>query len=649
SPKSPLQQELEESNTQAESIKMIIQLIHRFTGIDFSQYKFNTIYRRLERRMNLCKVNSLKQYHAYLLDHEDEIHKLQHDLLIGVTQFFRNPEAFERLDTEVLPHIFEKKTEEEEIRIWVSGCSTGEEAYSILLLFEEYKAKHQRQNPLKIFATDIDTQALETASMGRYPINIALDVDKERLQKFFQHEENYYKVISEIRNQIVFAKHNVAEDPPFNKMDMIVCRNLLIYLGPLLQKKVFSFFQFSILRDSFLFLGPSESLGEFRSNWIAVNRKWKIFKYGNHEKPRFLDLFSFQSPDNHAEIEEHKLSKTLIKSPVNPPNFSNIYKEILAEQFSPMSVFFNKRMEALYVFGGMNSLLNLPNQDMRLDLLNMVPEELVLPLSNATQKLLASNKAVVYEDIKIEKPNNETSYYDLKVEKISHKRLKESIFLMTLQASQIESHTSSSEVLKVSIDHMTQERINFLEQQLLDTKESLFLTLEEKENSNEELQASTEELQASNEELMASNEELQSTNEELQSVNEELFTLNSELQSKIDELVELSTDMENFLDSTEIGIIFLDGRLRLRKFTPAAQNHVPLIVEDIGRSFLNFQALLGKEKEDLPALVKEVQAHKDKVEVHFSSAGGLPFLLRIQPYKRMAKQIDGIVIAFIPL
>ncbi|MFK7926241.1 MAG: chemotaxis protein CheB [Bacteroidia bacterium] len=620
----------------------ILKEILRHTGIDFNHYKRNTLYRRLERRMKLNGITTISAYYQYIITNLEELHSLQKDILIGVTQFFRDTEAFQVLEKKVIPNLFQNKRDDEVIRVWTPGCSSGEEAYSIMMLFEEYKAQHNRKNPIKLFATDIDSQAIEVASLGRYPVNISIDVSKERINKFFTQKDRFYGVIQDLRNQIVFARHNIFSDPPFNRVDMIVCRNLLIYLDTSLQKKIQSIFQFALNKDGYLFLGPSESIGDSSPHLKTINKRWKIYQLNTDIKLFNPDML--YNSDRVSKNERARVSSLGglggITKVVSPTKMIDQFRDLIVDRFSPMVLFVNQSMEVLYMSGGINRFVRLPEKRLTLNVIKLLPESISLPLNTAIHKVLKEKKPVRYEEISFQF-DDEVRTANIQVELLPIRMFEDNLMMVSLELSEI-LEPIEAEVLTVS-KNVSGERNGILEQQLKDTRETLSATIEELETSNEELQAS-------NEELMAANEELQSTNEELQSVNEELHTVNSELQVKIADLTELTDDMDNLLFSIEIGTIFLDQELRIRKFTPSVREQFELMDQDIGRPIHHFNSYLGVD--NIVDKATKVLQERNPLEERISKKtpqGIRQFLMRILPYRSDDGFVRGVVITFVDL
>lgn len=620
--------------TSSELLLKILRLILETSGIDFSLYKRNTIFRRIDRRIKLKKLENMELYYDFLKENAREVEVLGNDLLIGVTQFFRDVDAFEELTNNVIPEIFANKTDDQLIRIWTPGCSTGEEAYSIAMLFAEYKQAHKRNNSIKIFATDIDPNAIDIAGSGTYPINIVVDVPPNLLSKYFINKENGYTVTQELRNQIVFAKHNILADPPFNRVDLIVCRNLLIYMDAEPQTKILSVFQFALNRKGFLFLGPSESVGEIIKYMRPVNKRWKIYQStteGRSFLPEMLiSAATHPTYTNYtASLPPQKTRKQLTGQMID------LFKDALVDRFSPMTAFLNTNLEVLYLAGGINRFIRLPERHLSLNVLKMLPEAMVIPMNTATRKVMKTGKPVRYESIAVDDTDGVQRAYDLQVEMLKTNEAIDQVLIVSVYLRDEEPRVEGEKALPVT--KMASERIEYLEHQLKDTRDSLQSTIEELETSNEELQAS-------NEELMAANEELQSTNEELQSVNEELHTVNSELQAKIMQLTEMTNDMDNLLKSTDIGTIFLDEELRIRKFTPAIREQFKLIEQDIGRPIGHFNTDLGDV--DVVSIASNVLNSGHMLEQEIVGGNGTSYLMRILPYRTDEGRAAGVVVTF---
>lgn len=635
--------------TKAENGKKLVQeesglaavfsMLRTKTKVDFTYYKPSTIIRRVERRMHVNQVDSLQAYINLLSKSTRELTTLYRDLLIGVTNFFRDKEAFEFLRENILPAMLERK-KGEPIRFWVAGCSTGEEAYSLAILLLELMEELELNNKIKIFATDVDNDAILTAGSGLYPESIAADVGPSMLSKYFNRQGEHYSVSRKIRELVVFAQHNLLKDPPFTNIDLVSCRNLLIYLQPVLQKKALEMFNFSLSQHGILFLGVSESTGEMSNYFKARHQKWKIFEskgkrgfYSDTSKPavQFSPRAPFSRYDtsgpakNVAESERHVTDRLL---------------KALSKDTIPLTVVINEEMEVIYTVGDTGDYFRLPHGNMANDIRKMVHKEISIPLTVGIQQAFKEEREVTYSNIHFT-ARDDKQIIQLNIRPLPASRVQPPLLAVLFTQTNIQkSGDTDSSTKNYDYDKETEQRIHDLEQELQFTKENLQATIEELETSNEELQAT-------NEELLASNEELQSTNEELQSVNEELYTVNSEHQHKIIELTELNNDIDNLLTSTEIGTIFLDEKLRLRKFTSHVQEVFNVIESDIGRPMHHLTHHLLDF--DLLEAVEEVLETANSSDHKVQSEDGQHFILRIIPYNIAPQTFAGVVITLIDI
>ncbi len=533
----------------------LFAVVQASTGVDFTDYKPNTILRRIERRMTVNQIENLNDYVTVLQDSPDESRTLYKEFLIGVTRFFRDGEAFQKIQDTVIPGLLQGRSRQSQVRVWIPGCSTGEEAYSLAILFREHMEKTGQYFDIKIFATDLDKEALDFASRGVYQESVLADISTERLRNFFVKRGDTYEVLRPLRGLVVFAHQNLIKDPPFSKMDLISCRNLLIYLQPKLQQRVLSIFQFALNSDGYLFLGSSESVGDFADVFKTIDNKWKLFQFdgtirprldqtqltGRTESPRSVGVTAYRQPIAQG-TDDWRTSDPVLRS--------------LVEQVMPPCLVVDENGSIIHAFGDLEPYLKLPQgYQIDLNVRKMAREPLSLPLSTALHRTSQNEEEVVYSNIRLESGPEINLTVRLFFEKNSRQRL---FLIMFTPTDTPGGNPETAEIF--SLPKGAAQRINVLEQELQYTKENLQATIEELETSNEELQAT-------NEELMAANEELQSTNEELQSVNEELITVNSEYQAKIMELTNLNDDVNNLLKSTDVGTIFLDANLHLRKFT----------------------------------------------------------------------------------
>ncbi len=514
-------------------LSKIILFIKETFGLDFTYYKDTTISRRIERRLSINQVENLKDYLDYLYSSKKEQKTLYNELLIGVTKFFRDSEAFLIVENEIIPSIFENKLPKDEVRVWVSACSTGEEAYSVAILFKEYMLQHSLENKIKIFATDVDKTAIEYASIGVYNASISADVSPERLSRFFIQAGDSFRINDEIREMIVFARHNVIKDPPFNKIDFLLCRNLLIYFQTALQQKVLSLFNFALNKTGYLFLGNSESIGDMEHFYETINIKWKIFKSKRSSKLP-ADILDEKFPGGliNPKFQMRKPVYAL-KSPV--ADLVNIFTEKIIEDIAPETVIVNENYEIINSFGDLNKFLIFPktrriNEGFEYIITKMVPSNLKLTFSIAINKAIKSGNEVIHHQVKFQKSESDFIIADLKFIPLLKQELYEKYVLIYFYERDF-SQIPGTEIKSFEdVDQQAQQRIFDLENELKHTKENLQASIEELETTNEELQST-------NEELVSANEELQSTNEELQSVNEELYTVNTEFQAKNHDLL----------------------------------------------------------------------------------------------------------------
>jgi two-component system, chemotaxis family, CheB/CheR fusion protein len=636
--KHPLTIKTEEKTEQFSDENMlgkVMAIIRNRVGVDFTYYKPNTITRRLERRISINQIDSFENYVTFLEQSPKEVNILYKELLIGVTKFFRDPEAFDILKAQIIPELFKNKKKDESIRFWSMGCSTGEEAYTLAILLREYMEKTDQVHDVKIFATDLDKESLEYGSMGFYTESIVADVSMERLKKYFVKKDKGYQINENIRKMVIFATHNVIKDPPFSKIDLVSCRNMLIYLKPVMQKKVLSLFHFAMSRSGFLFLGSSESLGDLSKNFKTINSKWKI--YGYKEGFANESITDFLIPNlRKSRTIQYNEPNTKIAS-----GYSDINESILnslINEFVPPSLIVDENHEIVHVCKDVNRYVKIPPGKISLNVLSLLRQELNTPTSIAIHKALKENKEVVYKDFKL-KEKGETLFIDIKVKPITNgDKNRKLIFIIFDEKRTVQDKENNKN--EVYIEYDVNQQIKDLELELKYTKENLQATIEELGTSNEELQST-------NEELISSNEELQSTNEELQSVNEELYTVNSEYQNKIEELTQLNNDINNLLKNTNIGTVFLDRNLLIRKFTPAVSSAINILDMDIGRPIhhISHNTLYTRFIDDIENVIRTLVPKETEVQGKNDNW----FLMRILPYRTIENAIDGVVITFLDI
>jgi two-component system CheB/CheR fusion protein len=619
-------------------LRKILILLRNKTGHDFSQYKQNTIIRRIEKRMAIHQISKTSDYVRYLQKNPAELDLLFRELLIGVTNFFRDPDAFKVLQEKVIPLLLEGRSLDRVLRVWVPGCSTGEEAYSIAMVFRDVIGELKQNYRVQVFATEIDNNALEVARRGEFPESISVDVPIKYLRKFFTKEDNTYKIKNEIREMVVFAPQDVLRDPPFSKIDLLSSRNLLIYLGPELQKRLMRTFHYSLNSGGILFLGSSETIGGEAELFSIFNKKWKFYRRRAGISPP-LALADFYgggritpAPDveDTGEIEKPKYL-----------DLEELTEKVLLESYAPPSVIINEKGDIHYIHGRTGKYLEPAPGKAHLSILEMAREGLRLELGAAIHKAVAKKREVVFKGLQI-KTNGETKGINLKVTPIREPHALEGLLMVVFE--DLPEHRRSTGVRKIRPSAKGDDQLKALERELKTVKENLKANVEEMEASNEELKSSNEELQSTNEELQSTNEELETSKEELQSVNEELVTVNTEHQEKIDQLTLANNDLNNLLTSTEIATIFLDKDLQIRRFTPKVTNVIKLIPHDVGRPVTDLSTKIRDI--DLGKVSRDVLKNLGAVEKEVQNLDGNWYIMHVMPYRTTENIIDGVVITF---
>lgn len=620
-------------------LQNVFILIRSATGHDFSQYKTNTLHRRIERRMAVHQIHKMPEYVTYLQKNPAEIKTLFKDLLITVTNFFRDPKAFEALYEKVILPVAKHKPNESNFRIWVAGCATGEEAYSIAIMLAETMKTVKKHFNVQIFATDIDADAIEFARMGVYPDSIAADVSSERLKNFFVKDENAYKIKKHIREMVVFASQNLIKDAPFSKLDLVSCRNVLIYMNSVLQKKIMPLFYYTLNPNGFLFLGTSESIGEHADLFSPVDTKWKIFKRKHAEMHIGLN----RPVPPLAEIRE----KTNEAGKFEPAvvNIRQMAERSILQEYAPPCVLIDDKFDVLYFHGDMAKYLTMPTGEPSFNLLKIAREDLRYKLSTILAKCQKENKTVKSKNIKLMSNSNIVTL-NLHVKPVLDPLSKKEFMMVTFESTETPSKPTSKAKKEQEKSSM-EPRVAVLEQELQSTKEYLHTTIEELETSNEELKSTNEELQSTNEELQSTNEELETSREELQSTNEELQTVNTELQNKIEQLSDVNNDLNNLLGCTEIATIFLNNDICIKRFTPKAAEIFKLINSDIGRPISDIVHNLLYE--DLVKDAEEILKNLGRIDKEIQTKSGNWFMMRILPYRTVDNAIDGVVVTFVDI
>lgn len=619
----------------ASSLQKIFILLRNQTGYDFSLYKNTTIGRRIERRMTINQIEYIGDYVRYLQQNPLEIEALFRELLIGVTHFFRDQEAFTTLQQKIVPRLFLNRQPTDPIRVWVPGCSTGEEAYSIAMLIQEQMDALKQPFDIQIFATDIDSHAIERARNALFPDGIVADVSTERLTRFFVKEGNTYRVRKPIRDMVIFAVQSVIKDPPFSRLDLISCRNLLIYLGPELQKQVLRLFYYALKPGGYLFLGNSETLGTAAESYTVIDSKWRLFQR-RPNAPGFRGGADFTGTP-------------LLDQRVGPSSdadkslsLRDLTEKILLDDYAPPSVIINERGEVLYFHGRTANYLEPPRGRASFNIFRMAREELRMPLTAAVRKVINQKQESIYERIQLE-TNGHIQVIRLIVKPILKPAAMQGLMMVVFEDVPI---PPVADLGDSSLDTSTNQdqRLMTLKQELKSTKEYLQTTIEELETSNEDLRFANEAMQSTNEELQSTNEELETSQEELQSVNEELVTVNSELQLKIEQLTQANNDINNLLTNTRIGTIFLDQNLCIQRFTPTATEVVNLIETDVGRPLGHIVSNLSYE--DLVEDAQHVLETLETKEIEVQTLNKHWFWMQIMPYRTIENVISGIVLTF---
>ncbi|MCX7149919.1 MAG: PAS domain-containing protein [Rhodocyclales bacterium] len=629
-----------ETLAQKSGFDKICILLRARTGHDFSFYKKTTVYRRIERRMSIHQIKRIADYVRYLRENPMEVDLLFKELLIGVTSFFRDPATWAYLQEQALPALFDSCAEGGTLRAWVAGCSTGEEAYSLAIAFREVqeRLKLPVRHELQIFATDLDPDAIVKARQAFYPANIVADVSPQRLNRFFVEDGNGYRVGKEIREMVVFAPQNVVMDPPFTKLDILTCRNLLIYLGPELQKKLLPLFHYSLKPGGLLMLGSAESIGGFADLFTPLEGKARLF----WRSSTALRAFELEFPTRYFP--------TNAESPMSPKpkaaaaNLQDLADQLLLQQFSPAAVLVTGAGDVLYISGRTGKYIEPAAGKANWNIHAMAKEGLRQELALALPKALRSGERVICRNLSIG-TNGGTQRVDLTVNPVAEPEALRGMAMVVFTDVDAPHDPEMHDAHNAGGGKpapRSGRRVAELEQALNEAREEIQACGEEMQTSQEELKSSNEEMQSTNEELQSTNEELTTSKEEMQSLNEELQTVNAELQSKVDELSATNNDMKNLLNSTDMATVFLDNALHVRRFTTQAARIFRLIPGDVGRPLsdivtdLHYAGLLDDAAQVLSTLAFS--------EREIATSDGRWFQVKIMPYRTLENVIDGVVI-----
>ncbi len=619
------------------SLEKAIVLLRAHTGHDFSLYKTNTFYRRIERRMAIHQIDKIADYIRYLQENSQELDLLFKELLIGVTSFFRDAEAWEELHESVIPTLLANRPAGQVLRAWVPGCSTGEEAYSLAMVIKEAMSslRPMKNFTLNVFATDLDKDAIDKARTGVYPANITADVTPERLNRFFAKVEHGYRVATEIREMVVFAPQSLIMDPPFTKLDFLSCRNLMIYLTAEMQKKLIPLFHYSLRPGGILFLGSAETVGSFTDLFEALDRKTRLYRrIETATQPEPIDFPSAFTRRLPAGIETPSEMRT-------PDTLQALADKLVLDHYSSPAVLVNDKGNILYVSGRTGDYLEPAAGKANWNIFVMAREGLRYELTDAFQKVLRQKESVALKGLRIETSHG-THFANLTLQRLEDPKPLSGLVMIIFAEAPAPLETKTARRSRNTPGRNA--RVTELELKYQQARMELQTTREEMQSSQEELRSTNEEMQSTNEELQSTNEELTTSKEEMQSLNEELQTVNTELQARVDELSRSNNDMKNLLNSTDIATLFLDNDLKVRRFTTQATKIIKLIAGDVGRPITDLASeLLYPE---LVADAREVLQKLGFVEKPIPARDGRWFTVRIMPYRTLDDRIDGVVITF---
>jgi two-component system CheB/CheR fusion protein len=632
----------EEEALSTPPLTQILNIVHERIGTDFSDYKLSTVERRVRRRAEMTGDQDLSKYINRLNEDSGEIDALYNDLLIEVTTFFRDKEAFKRLEFDIIPRIAKSMSLDRQARVWVPGCASGEEAYSIAILFAEYAKKNDIPLNLKILATDIHTRSLETASNGIYSKEALKTLSEERIETYFEPVGNEYQINIDLRRLVVFSPHSLLSDPPFTRMDLISCRNVMIYFNDEAQQKAISMFHFALRDKGILFLGSSETVGRLKDEFDIIDQRWRIYEKRRDvrllEANWLLPKGSGMQPSN-PQANQSEFDK---RSKIEERKAINAALETMLVEYAPPGFLITTTGELLHVFGDAGKYLSVEQGKFSDNVIDLLPKAFRLVLTAGIERFRGNANAQFRRQVHYRDNNDERQVCSITIKLIAQTPDKSRILLTTIE--QHEQSAVEAQLIEDVAENNHEELIARYQDRIADLERDLHSTEESLQTTIEELETSNEELQATNEELMASNEELQSTNEELHSVNEELFTVSAEHQKKIEELTAMTNDMDHLLKSTNIGTIFLDEELKIRRFTPAVAKTFNLLPQDLGRPIKH--VTYNFEFDDLDKVLLSVQESGKTVEREID-VDGHHYLLRILPYTPHNGETQGAVIAII--
>lgn len=616
----------------------VFSLLRDRFKVDFTHYKPSTVSRRIERRMTVNQIAEIGDYVDFMQQHPAEISTLFRELLIGVTSFFRDQHVFERLELEVLPEIIGRSSERE-LRLWVPGCSTGEEAYTLAILCRVCMERLGVVRDVKVFATDLDREAIHFAALGSYPESVAADIPIEYLKRYFFRNGDHFRIARTIREMVVFAQHNIIKDPPFTNIDLISCRNLLIYLQPVLQNRIFEAFAFSLRNSGVLVLGTSESTGDMADQFEPIDSKLKIFRTKASSRALPRPHFSGTATDTRFRELRGQLAQSRRIGRLQDEQVLERFLDAVSGELLPTAVIVNEQLEVLHVVGNTGGFFRLPSGRPTYEIDKIAVKELAIPLTTGTQKVFRRHEPLRLSGIRV-KDDGVERIVDLRIIPLAGSKTQTPMVAVLIEEVQPRPVTGEQTAVSYDVSQETEQRIQDLEQELQFSRENLQATIEELETSNEELQAT-------NEELLASNEELQSTNEELQSTNEELHTVNAEYQNKIIELTELNNDVDNLLGASQIGMLLLDENLEVRRFSAQVTAVFRLLDGDIGRPIRH----ISHSVVDVDPIerMEEVAAGGNGGEWEILTGDDRWYLMRVTPYAVGPDDFSGVVAGFVEI
>ena len=609
------------------TLRRLLNHIHRVTKLDFSDYKRPTLARRIEHRMGITKCALLRDYLNFIYDYAEEAHLLAREFLIGVTHFFRDPDKWNVLEQKIVPDLVRAKAAEgKPLRVWCAGCSTGEEVYTIAILIKEEMRRQGEALEVKIFATDIAKNHLEIASRGVYPASIVADVSPERLRAYFTCHGDEYHVMESLRKMVIYSLHNILQDPPFSNIDIVVCRNLLIYLQPRAQTKAMSSLHYALKLQGVLMLGSSETPGELKHGFEEFDAKAKLYR--NLQVSRTLDMGLMNNPN----IRRSSSKGGAAGRRGMDHHWAVVMNEAMVDELGLASVFVDDNFDILHAVGEVRRFIGLPDKGFSINLLKMLPDNIAITVSAAVRKAILQQDKVLCKGLRVIQ-DQEASMLDVLVQPFQVDT-ENGYSCCMIAFIPLDIEQSDSVIIDADSENQYNQNMTEMERELQETRENL--------------QATIEELETTNEELLAANEELQSTNEELQSMNEELHTVNTEHQHKIEDLAALNADIDNLLKSTEIGTIFLDCDMRIRKITPAIQEQFNLLDSDVGRPISHFTSNFGEA--DNRAILDNAQnvlARSLPYSKEVYTRDGKWYLMKIAPFRNGDGAVDGVVISFV--